>query len=245
MAKLNQIIAIEKGVKARSQSALTELYKTVQKPDLFNGFSRSYHKVSEDGEDLPPESKRVQQNAGEILANVETVMTDLMDLTFRKDHTNCHARADLVVADVTIARDVPVTFLLSLEKQLIDIRTLVATLPELDPSESWMRDANTGLYRSATISTHRTKKVQKPIVLYPATPEHPAQTQMVTEDVIVGHWSATKTSGAVPGTTKQELAARVEKLIRAVKQAREAANMQEELGVAKIGDALFTYLFDR
>lgn len=62
-AKLNQIIAIEKGVKAQTYSALTEIHKAVQKPELFNGFAKTYQKVNEEGEDLPAERKRVQDEA--------------------------------------------------------------------------------------------------------------------------------------------------------------------------------------
>ncbi len=39
MAKLNQIIAIEKGIKSKAYAHVTELHKACQKPDLFNGFS--------------------------------------------------------------------------------------------------------------------------------------------------------------------------------------------------------------
>lgn len=45
MAKLNQIIAVEKGVKSKSYSDLTELNKVVQKPDLFNGLVKRYEKI--------------------------------------------------------------------------------------------------------------------------------------------------------------------------------------------------------
>ena len=48
MAKLNQIIAIEKGVKTRSHTSLTELYRIVQKGELFNGFTKTYKKKNED-----------------------------------------------------------------------------------------------------------------------------------------------------------------------------------------------------
>ena len=53
MAKLNQIIAIEKGIKSKSHSEISELYKLVQKPALFNGFSKSYQANDEEnGEKL-------------------------------------------------------------------------------------------------------------------------------------------------------------------------------------------------
>ncbi len=41
MSKLNQIIAIEKGIKSRVYAGLTDLNKIVQKGELFNGFQKS------------------------------------------------------------------------------------------------------------------------------------------------------------------------------------------------------------
>ena len=52
MAKMNQVIAIEKGVKSRCYSNLTNLHKLLQKPDLFDGLSRVYLKNDEDGDDI-------------------------------------------------------------------------------------------------------------------------------------------------------------------------------------------------
>ena len=42
MAKLNQIIAVEKGVKSKSFQDLTEAHHAVQKPTLLSGLSRVY-----------------------------------------------------------------------------------------------------------------------------------------------------------------------------------------------------------
>ena len=67
MAKLNQIIAIEKGIKSRIYGDVTDLHKASQKPDLFNGFAKHYQRKDEDGEDLPPEQKHVQFAASEVL----------------------------------------------------------------------------------------------------------------------------------------------------------------------------------
>ncbi len=47
MARLNQIIAIEKGIKSRAYAELTELHKAAQKPDLFHGFVKTYQKRDE------------------------------------------------------------------------------------------------------------------------------------------------------------------------------------------------------
>jgi len=242
-AKLNQIIAIEKGIKARVYGELTELHKAIQKPDLFNGFAKTYLKKEDDGEDLPQERKRAQFVVSDLLRRVQVSGTELMDVTARKDWTNCAATADVIVDDEPILEDVPVSFLLFLEKQLTDMRTFVDNLPVLDEAESWSRDEHSGLFKTEPTQTHRTRKVQKPIVLYPATPEHPAQTQLITEDVIAGFWSQVKQSGAMPKPDKQALATRVEKLLQAVKQAREAANSMDEVETPRVGDVFYGYIF--
>ena len=233
---------MEKGVKARAFAELSELNKVIQKPALFNGFAKAYQPKDAEGETLPPENQRVQFVATEVLRSVERGLGELFDITARKDWTNCVAKADVLVDGNVVLTGAPVSFLLFLEKQLTDIRTFVGNLPVLDPAESWSEDKNSGLYRTEPTSTHRTKKVQKPIVLYPATPEHPAQTQIITEDVIVGFWSQVKQSGAIPRPQKLIILDRVERLLKAVKEAREAANIQEEVKTPDIGAAIFGYL---
>lgn len=242
MAKLNQIIAIEKGIKSRVYADLTEINKAIQKPELFNGFSKIYQKANEDSENLPPESKRVQCNSSEVLRTTARFVTELMDITARKDYTNCSAKASVMIGETLIIENAPVSYLLFMEKQLTDIRTLINNMPILDSAEDWTKDANSGLYKTEETQTFRTKKVQKPIVLYPATDHHPAQSQLITEDVLVGYWHHIKHSGAMPAPDKAALLEKVEKLLQAVKQAREEANGHDEVAPPEIGTAVFNYI---
>lgn len=241
MAKLNQVIAIEKGVKSRVYSHIGELHKAAQKPGLFNGFTKNYEKRDDDGEDLPPERQRVQFIAADMLREVCRHSTELFDVTAKKDWANCNA-IGAVSVDGTLLFRAPVTYLLFMEKQMSDLRTFVIALPVLDEAEEWSLDENSGLQRSAETRTHRTKKVAKPIVLYPATPEHPAQTQLITEDIIAGFWKLTKHSGAMPKPEKTELIAKIEKLQKAIKEAREEANGADVMEVPSVGDLVFGYL---
>ena len=242
--KLNQIIAIEKGIKARVHSEVSELYKLVQKPDLFNGFVKQYQKKDEESEDLPPEKKKVVCNTNETLNKLKDSLIELCDITARKEVTNQAASADVVVDGQTILPQVPVTYLLFLEKQLTDMRTFIGSLPELSSDEDWQIDPNSNLYKTDAIQTHRTKKVNKPIVLYQATDKHPAQTQLITEDVLVGYWQTVKQSGAAAKPVKQNLLDNVEKLLNAVKEAREAANNIDEKEIGgSFGEAIFKYLY--
>ncbi len=242
-AKLNQIVAIEKGVKSRASQVVNENYKLVQKAELFSGFDKKFLPKDSEGEMLPPESKFVQQQIPNVLANVKKAMSELFEITARKDWTNMTAKADVLVDGKVILPEVPVTYLLFLEKNLTDLRTFVAALPTLDPSEEWALDANSGLFKTKEVQTHRTKKVQKPLVLFPATDKHPAQTQLVTEDVISGHWTTVKLSGAAAKPSVTATLDKIEKLLKAVKEAREEANMTIEVTSPDIGEAVFGYIF--
>lgn len=242
MAKLNQIIAVEKGDKSSHHSEISNLYKAVQKPELFNGFSKVYEKREESDENLPAEEHRVQFSSQNVLERAERSFSNLMEITARKDWTNCTAKGSVTVDDKVIVKDAPVSYLLFLEKQITDLRTFVAAMPTLDGAYSWKRDANDGLYKTDRVPTHRTKKVQKAIVLYDATPEHPAQTQLITEDVLAGHWYTVRLSGALPPTEKTATLERIDKLIKAIKHAREAANIQEEVKPPAVGNEIFNYI---
>ncbi|MFI7615087.1 hypothetical protein ACIBP6_28035 [Nonomuraea terrae] len=242
MAKLNQILAVEKGVKAGGQRAVTDAYHAIQKAPLLSGLSRTYQPIDDEGEQLPPESTRVQVKAEDVLADVAKALTRLFDVTAAKDWTNTVARSDVVVDGQTLLRDVPVTYLLFLEKQLVDLHTFVAKLPTLDPAETWTFDDNAETWRTEPVKTTRTKKVPRNHVLAEATDKHPAQVQVFTEDVVVGYWTKTAFSGALPARRVNELLARVQKLQDAVKYAREEAN-GTEAEEREIGAAVFRYLF--
>jgi len=240
--KLNQVLAIEKGVKSKTHGALTQLYHKVQKHALLAGQSRTYTPLDEDGVKLPPESQRVQVRADDVLKSVRKTLVELFDVTAQKDWANCSAIADIVVDGNTLLENVPVTYLLFLEKQLTDLRTMIAKIPTLDADTEWNYDDNAGVYRSEATQTTKTKKVQKPIVLYPATEEHPAQTQLVTEDVVVGNWTTVRQSGALPADRKEQLGERIVSVLEAVKFARESANSAEAEKV-HAGDKLFGFIF--
>lgn len=242
MAKLNQILAIEKGLKTRVYAEFTELHQATQKPGLMNGFHKSYQPRDEEGETYPPESQKVQHNAGEVFDRVGAILTELFDITATKDWANCHAKADVMIDGRAILKDVPAPYLLFLEKQLSDLSTFVAKMAELDPGSDWSVDPSTGLFRTEPSTTQRTKKVQRAIVLYDATEHHPAQTQLITEDVIAGQWVTVKHSGALPAPRKKQLLARIERLANAVKFAREQANAIEA-PEQKLAEAVFSYLF--
>jgi hypothetical protein len=115
-------------------------------------------------------------------------------------------------------------------------------LPTLDPSESWSWNEQQGAYATDPVKTTRTKKVLRNHVKAEATDRHPAQVEVYTEDVVVGYWTTTKFSGAVPASEVAELLERVGKLAEAVKRAREEAN-SITVTDSNPGAAILGYLF--
>ncbi|ODA69849.1 hypothetical protein APS67_005968 [Streptomyces sp. AVP053U2] len=216
MTKLNQIIAVEKGVKSKAVQDVNGAHQKVQKPTLLAGISRTYRPKDEEGEQLPPESTRVQVQGEDVLREMAASLTRLFDVTATKDWANCTARADVTVEGRTVLAEVPVGYLLFLEKQLTELHAFVRKLPTLDAAESWSHDPSTDWWKTDPVRTIRTKKVPRNHVKAEATEKHPAQVEVYYEDVPIGYWTTVKFSGALPARRVNELVERVEKLQQAV-----------------------------
>lgn len=242
MAKLNQVIAVLKGRKSRAEKSRTEVYKSLQKSDVFNGLNRVYTPKDDEGDMLPPEKSPVRATVGMAIDAIKECMTDLIDVSATLGKGNTNAKADIVVDGEVIVANVPVTTLLSLEKELQHLVTLCTSLPELADDTQWTLDANSGHYVSESVVTTKTKKIPKVQVLYEATDKHPAQVQAYHEDVIVGTWKQNRISGAIPTTEKAAIVERSLALLEAVKKAREQANT-EEVEDVKIASVLLGHVF--
>jgi hypothetical protein len=240
--KLNQLIAILQSVKANAAKGKTEVYQLAQKSGLFQGLSRTYQSREEDGFVYPPESQKLTLKATELVEKFVQASTEFLDLAATQDYANTEAKASVVVDGQTILTDVPVSYLLFLEKQLQDVKTFVLSLPVLSIDKDWQRDPNRGCYVTIPKETVKTKKITDFVVAYEATEHHPAQIKEVTKDVIEGVWSLVEFSGALPQDRVNALTVRVEKLQKAVLQAREEANSRD-VQQRQVAGAVFGYLF--
>jgi hypothetical protein len=245
--RLNQIVAVEKGTKNRVHEKLTAIYKTFQKADLFTGHHKTYTPRDEDpssqfGVKEPDQAKNVQADASKLLADVQNTQTELFDTTYIRDKANCEAKADVVVDGVVVVKDAPVSYLLWLDKQFNDLHTEIKKVPTLDPADKWTWDPNQNMFATSPVETASTKKVTQPLVLAPATKEHQAQVKEVTEDVRAGTWKTIKFSTALPADRKDHILTKVEKLQKAVKQARESANELVIQETESVGKKIFDFV---
>lgn len=242
MTRLNQIIALEKGVKPEAQRKFTDLHRLTQQGQLLAGLARTYQPKDDEGDQLPPESTLVRLRVSAVLDDAAEALTRLFDVVATKDLSNTVAKADVVVDGRALLSAVPATTLLFLEKQLTDLHTFLSKLPTLDLAEEWVWNTARNCWASVPAKTTRTKKVPRNHVKVEVTQWHPGQTEVFMEDVIVGTWTTTKLSGALPAARVAELVARVTTLREAVKHAREEANYTTAQE-SKIGKQIFDHLF--
>lgn len=245
MPKLHEIIAVTVGKKGIVEKAVTDSYHQLQKPELFDGHRKTYRPVNEnptDADKLPPDNKNASLNLAQLVKETAGRWSELFDITFTLDKGNQVAKADIVVEGGPTIKDVPVPTLLFLEKQLENMRNYVEKMPTPDPSYVWTLDANQGLLASAPEETFRSKKVQKALLMYPATTEHPAQTQLITEDVTAGIWTTIRYTSRMPANVKATILDNLSKLTDAVKVAREKANAAD-VEKYKMGAELVGFVF--
>ena len=241
--RLNQVIAVEKGQKNEAYKEFTRLHQLAQKEALTKGLVKKYRPNNEEDTDvLPGETTRVQVKVSDVIEEVSSVLGKLFDVTATKDIGNLAATADIIVDEKTLAARLPATYLIFLEKQLTDLRTFIRALPTLDLGDSWQLDVNDNLYKTKELETSRSKKVLKVLEKSPATDKHPAQTETYTDDVPVGKWITVKMSGALPQVQVNEMLSRLDKLVTAVKFARQTAN-EVEVVSQKEGALILDYIF--
>lgn len=242
--RLSHLLAVERQVREAGNQAETLAHRA--KPTDFEGHVKTYEPVDNDGLRLAADTKNVVTTVSDLIAGLLPAVAEAVDLEASKNETNTSpaARADLVLPDGTVlARQLAGPTLLHLETTLLRLRKIVAGFPELDPAVVWVRDENTGLRRSQPTQTFKTDKIETPLVLYPHSDKHPAQTKTVTKDKIIGTWTAEKVSGAIPTTEKRAILARLDVLVGSCKQARETANLAEVRRVSVAG-TLMSYVFD-
>jgi hypothetical protein len=235
MTKLHQIIAVERGAVVETDKHLADIRRVLAvggDNDPLTGLSRTYESLrGAEGDQLPPQSRKVQITVAELVAAARGHMARLWDLKFTREYTNCSARADIVVGGRQLVMDVPAGYLLFLEGQLTTLIAFIERLPTLNPAEEWqLADDPTlpaGVRKSRPRKTERGRKVPQVQVLYEATDKHPAQVRPYETDIIEGYWTQVKFSGQLPVREVQEMRARAVEVLEAVKYAREHANTAE------------------
>lgn len=248
MAKLHELIAVNKSIRNQAD---------VNRTDLRNTFEKKRHLFAEKRVVTQPVAEGVEATT-EIQSDIQTTvdkeltwiagqMAKSMDCSHQICVGNTMAKADVVLEDgTTILKDVPASSLLELEDRIKEMAELIKAIPTLDPAKGFAPDDQRGVgyFRARDVRKTRTQKIQKPLVLYPATTEHPAQTQLTSIDEVVAYLEEQEWSTLITVSKKADLLDRAEAMLRAVKQARVRANeVVVDTKTNKVGDAITKFVF--
>jgi hypothetical protein len=248
--KLHELLAAEGNLETQAIQTRTDLANTFEKKRHLFEEKRTLFTPSEEGKAPVLEAQSdIQSTVKKELEWITPHLVKALDASYQVAETNTNARADVVLDDdaaTVIAKGVPATALLELEKRLNEwVLQLVKGVPTLDPAKGFQPDTqrDVGIFKAREVNKTRTRKDAKPIVLYAATKEHPAQTQLINVDVPIGNISEQEWSGLITPAEKSEMLNRAEQLIRAVRKARSRANDAEVDPTKRIGKRLIGYVF--
>jgi hypothetical protein len=240
MTRQCEIVAVASGIKSRTQKNVTELYKLLQR-DVFGGLSRTYTPKMDDGDQYPAEHKKLEATVKPIVIRASTEWERLIDVIVTQDTGNSLASANIEIDGKVLAENVPAVTLIFLEKHFQDIRSFVGRLPTLDPTKHWEFSEDADAYTASRESVKTKKTIKHKVVVQP-TDKHPAQVVTDTIDEVEGTWKITEFSGAIPETKKRETIEQVDKLLDAIKIAREKANATE-IKQIKVAKGMLDFVF--
>ena len=246
--KLHEILAVEGDLAGRSEKMRDEAITTFTKrKDHFEGRVKRLRMFADGDKSLEgagAEHKEMVTTVGEKLKYLRGSYIKYWDAVLQKEATNQEAKANLVVDGAVIAEDLPATFLLGMENRLKELRAVYDHIPTWTPGVKWVvaEGERKGVYRMEPDELSlKTKKMAMSKVLYDSTKEHPANIEKWFEDVPIGEFILTRTSGTLSPAQKSALLEKIETLIHAVKQARQRANATEVVKL-NVGKKLFDYI---
>lgn len=245
MPKLHEILAVEQDAEGTARRLTDEARDTFsKKTDHFLGIVQTLNYFDEDRQrENSTEEKEMVTTVQQKLDFLRPHLVRSLDLAATKEATNQEARADVVVNGETLITDAPAPLLLNLERRLGQLRELYAAIPTLQPGIHWELDPSQGphVYRSREVERFRTEKVLMHKVLVEPTEHHPAQVEKWNVDRPVATIHQTTWSGMITPAEKAGYLTRLDRLLAAVKKARQRANRQD-VNKFEVGGVIFDYL---
>ena len=241
MPKLHELLAVEGDLEGIYKQILDETITTfTKKANHFIGAEKTCKIFDENRQDETPAPQRQElvTTVSEKLTYTQKHIVRYLDAVLQKESTNQSAVADLVIDGAVLAKALPATFLLGLETKLKNIRKVYVSAPTLPPGIKWEGDSGLGenvFRRTHPEKTFKTAKTFQHKVLVPAQfPKEgeggtslPAQIEKWEENQNVGEYTTEQWSGMISPSQKSKLLGNLDKLIRAVKKARQRANTAE------------------
>jgi len=246
--QLHEVLAVESDLESQSAKIMNEAIATfTKKASHFIGYHKwlvmfdESRKIEEQGAE---DHKEIVDTVKGKVNHVWQHFGRYLDALGQKERTNQDARADLVVDGKVIAEALPATQLLGLESRLKKLRDVYSAVPTHQPGFEWVPDEARGkeVFKTANVATStKSEKAMRHKVLVEPTEYHPAQVENWSENVAVGVFKTEHWTSMVSPAKKAEWLGRLDKLIRAVKKARQRANTAPIVS-NKVSSALRQYI---
>lgn len=246
--RLHELLAIRTSLEQQAGTTTNGLATTFEKKQhLFTGRIKTFTPFAEDSQVRVEEQVDIQTSVISELAWLKGHVTPWIDNILHIATGNTRASADIILdnGDV-IALDVPASALLDYERLIDGLRQFALKIPTLDPAKSFILDTGAGenRYAARIVQETRKEKQHKIYTLAPATDRHPAQAQMLDEDIPTGTITKQEWSSMITPARKAAILARIEELARAVKSARMRANTTPVDVSQHVGEAMYRHIFE-
>lgn len=246
---LHEILAVIGDLKGTKDKIFKESIKTFTDRDHhFKGMNRKLEMFDESraGEETE-EHKAMVTTVHDKLEYTKKSFIRFWDAKLMKERGNQEAKGDIVVGDITIATDVPVTLLLEMENEMKELRKMYDSIPTLEAGVDWVKADDIGPNTWKTkhpVTANRTERVTQHKIIVPPTDRHPAQVREWNEDKAIGRYTTINWSGMITPAEKSVLLERLDQITRAIKKARQRANKQE-VQPAQFGSAIFGFIHQK
>ena len=251
MTKLHELLAVEQGLGETANRITKDTVRNLSgRAAIFKGMTKTHTMFAEESQHMvqAQENLEVQSTVDEQLSFLNNNLAAYWDVSLQKEAANQSAVADIIIDGTVISSNVPSITLLGLEKKLTSLLAVYNAIPTLDAAVAWEIDPNyakPGVFRTKYATERQQSATTRDFKeISPATQHHKAQIAEVEKTEVVGKYTITDFSGAVPSVVKAEKLAKLTILIQAVKQARQRANGTEVDTSRTIGADLLNFIND-
>jgi hypothetical protein len=244
--QLSELLAIEQDKKQKLHSTIGQLIQLfTKKESLLEGYKKTFLHTKDaqlGGEPQVLETREAAYTLKQVLEEAFLAIGAGIDYSISKEESlaNPAARTDLFIGEVYIG-NFSAPALQALETILHRIKEMYLVLPTLDPTQIWEKAEGEVFWKSLGEKKIKMQKTPKALVKYEATPQHPAQTEIVYLEEEVGYFITAHYSGKIKQSQKNKILERLDAILQAVKIAK-ARIYSAPVQKKQIGSILFNLL---
>ena len=254
--KQHELLAFESDIKHNANTIARETEHIFDRSSSFDEFSKTYTAYVEGDKDIPESEKKLMTTTVKERIDYNTkALIKAVNVLATKENTNTLAKADIIILDddgaveETLATDVPVSALLSMEKQFQEYKKIYAKIPTFNTETAWIKGVNTegvDCYQESDVKVTvrtRTETITESFNPNPTTGGDKFKLEPRDKKIVkpVGEYKTTTKTGRMSPKDKADMMARVDSVLSAIKAARAKANSIEVVEL-NIGKDIFAYI---